>query len=106
MYERLSVSANIQDAMFSSRNQHLSALLELKDLNDSGADSSSDKFSPCRTRSGRIYTSVEKKKQAVLDQSGLSLNKSAKSNPSSSASKLPTPGEALFFHELWGARGK
>ena len=37
-------------------------LLELQDFNMSGVvESNSDKFSPCRTRSGKIYTSIEKR---------------------------------------------
>ena len=36
-------------------------LLELQDFNMSGVvESNSDQFSPCRTRSGKIYKSVEK----------------------------------------------
>ena len=60
------------------------SLLELRDFNTSGMDSmrsTSDKFSPCRTRSGKIYTSVEKRKN-VAENLGKGED---------SASRLPTP---------------
>ena len=68
-------------------------LLELRDFNSSGIESNiSDKFSPCRTRSGKIYTSVEKRRQNNNnDISTSKLDKSIVSHNNSSASKLPTP---------------
>jgi len=60
----------------------VSSLMGLKERDDSGAESLLDKFSPCHTRSGRIYTSVEKKKDASVGH-----------YPTGPASKLPTPGK-------------
>lgn len=67
-----------------------SSLMEMKEFNTSGAESISDKFSPCRTRSGRIYTSVEKKR-GTPNNTSISSIKGNKSDIISSASKLPTP---------------
>ena len=85
------------------------SLLELKDFNTSGIESSatttttstaSDKFSPCRTRSGKIYTSVEKRREnakknaSTTPSSTTSATTSttpASAGTSSSASKIPTP---------------
>jgi hypothetical protein len=67
-------------------NKSDNSLLELRDLNTSGMESMrsvSDKFSPCRTRSGKIYTSVEKRKNVE--------------NSVDSVSKLPTP---VFMENL------
>ena len=87
------------------------SLLELKDFNTSGIESSvtttttstaSDKFSPCRTRSGKIYTSVEKRRENAKKNSSTTPSSSstasattsttpASTGTSSSASKIPTP---------------
>jgi hypothetical protein len=67
-----------------------SSLLELSHFNSSGIESNnnSDKFSPCRTRSGKIYTSVEKRR--VEEQASTAAAASVV-GATHSASKLPTP---------------
>ena len=64
-------------------------LLELKDFNTSGLESNSEKFSPCRTRSGKIYTSIEKHREVKQKDNTASIMATIKSN--NSMSKLPTP---------------
>ena len=57
-------------------------LMDFRDM-DTSLEATSDKFSPCRTRSGKIYTSVEKKRE--------NMNRSKQENNNHSASKLPMP---------------
>ena len=66
-------------------------LMDFRDM-DTSLEATSDKFSPCRTRSGKIYTSVEKKREALEKRS--KQNKEAEAgnnNNNHSASKLPMP---------------
>ena len=66
-------------------------LLDFHDL-DTSLEATSDKFSPCRTRSGKIYTSVEKKREDLDKRSKLDKEADAgKDNNHHSASKLPMP---------------
>ena len=65
-------------------------LLELQDFNMSGVvESNSDKFSPCRTRSGKIYKSVEKCKGEKEGDKSVIIE--GTSSHTYSTSKLPTP---------------
>ena len=86
-------------------------LLELRDFNSSGIESSvstTDKFSPCRTRSGKIYTSVEKRRNnnnnntndnnvsttstsSVVTKSAVKSHININDSCSDSIKKLPTP---------------
>ena len=67
------------------------SLLDFRDL-DTSLDATSDKFSPCRTRSGKIYTSVEKRRGDLEKRSKHEKEADAGSNNNNhSASKLPMP---------------
>jgi hypothetical protein len=85
-FDNLGLAELIQATIEPPKNNDTS-LMELHDLNMSGLEPNSDKFSPCRTRSGKIYTSVEKRR----DDKDSKLDKTVDMSSTNSASKLPTP---------------